>query len=93
MATSVKSRSSLSLNDIVVRAVAASLLNLKFTGMTQNLRELQGSYRDFQSNCWVNLRIQGEPCEFYLLGQQARHQRRLLAVSAAAGSSGHRLAL
>jgi hypothetical protein len=23
-------------------------------------------YRDFQSNCWVNLRILGQPCEFYL---------------------------
>jgi hypothetical protein len=24
-------------------------------------------YRDFQSKCWVNLRILGQPCEFYLL--------------------------
>jgi hypothetical protein len=23
-------------------------------------------YRDSQSNCWVNLRILGQPCEFYL---------------------------
>ena len=23
-------------------------------------------YRDFQSNCWVNLKILGQPCEFYL---------------------------
>jgi hypothetical protein len=23
-------------------------------------------YMDFQSNCWVNLRIFGQPCEFYL---------------------------
>ena len=25
-------------------------------------------YGDFQSNCWVNLRILGQPCEFYLPG-------------------------
>jgi hypothetical protein len=42
-------------------------LNLKFTGLTHNLGQLYGSYRDFQSNCWVNLRILGQPCEFYLL--------------------------
>ena len=40
--------------------------NLKFTGLTQNLGQLYGSYRDFQSNCWVNLRILGQPCEFHL---------------------------
>jgi hypothetical protein len=45
-----------------------SALNLKFTGLTQNLGQLQGSFRDFQSNCWVNLRILGQPCELYLLG-------------------------
>ena len=26
----------------------------------------EGSCRDFQSNCWANLRILGQPCEFYL---------------------------
>ena len=33
--------------------------NLKSTaGLTQNLgQHIKGSYRDFQSNCWVNLRI------------------------------------
>ena len=41
--------------------------NLKSTGLTQNLGQLQGSYGDFQSNCWVNLRILGQPCDFYLL--------------------------
>ena len=33
-------------------------------------------YRDFQSNCWVNLRILGQPCEFYLIsavGKADRH--------------------
>ena len=39
---------------------------MKFTGLTHNLGQLYGSYRDFQSNCWVNLRILGQPCEFYL---------------------------
>ena len=28
--------------------------------------QLEGSYRDFQSNCWVNLLSLGHPCEFYL---------------------------
>jgi hypothetical protein len=42
-------------------------LNLEFTGLSQNLGQLEGSYRDFQSNCWVNLQILGQPCEFYLL--------------------------
>ena len=37
------------------------------------------SNRDFQSNCWVNLRILGQPCEFYLVG------RRLRARAAGAG--------
>jgi hypothetical protein len=40
--------------------------NLTFTGLTQNLGQLWGSYRDFQLNYWVNLRISGQPCEFYL---------------------------
>jgi hypothetical protein len=40
--------------------------NLTSTGLAQNLDPLLGSYRDFQSNFWVNLRILGQPCEFYL---------------------------
>jgi hypothetical protein len=47
-------------------AVALPARNLKFTGLNQNLDQFQGSYRDFQSNCWVNLRILGQPCEIYL---------------------------
>ena len=44
----------------------------------------KGAYIDFQSNCWVNLRILGQPCGFYLLGDARaalqpralrRHQR------------------
>ena len=45
--------------------------NLKFTGLTQNLGQLRCSHMDFQSNCWVNLRILGQPCEFYLPGPAA----------------------
>ncbi len=30
------------------------LFDLKFTGLTQNLDQLYGSYRYFKSNCWVN---------------------------------------
>jgi hypothetical protein len=40
--------------------------NLKSTGLAQNLGEPGGSCRDFQSNCRVNSRILGQPCEFYL---------------------------
>jgi hypothetical protein len=46
--------------------VADATENLKSSGLTQNLGQLQVSFRDFQSNCWVNLRILGQPCEFYL---------------------------
>jgi hypothetical protein len=42
-------------------------VNLKFTGLTQNLGQLGGSNWDFQSNFWVNLLILGQPCEFYLI--------------------------
>jgi hypothetical protein len=51
--------------------------NLKFTGVAQNLDQLQVSDWYFQSNFWVNSRILGQPCEFYLhvpetgWGQQA----------------------
>jgi hypothetical protein len=30
--------------------------------------QLSGSYRDVQINCWVDLRILGQPCGFYLVG-------------------------
>jgi hypothetical protein len=47
--------------------VYLTVSNLKFTGLTQNLGQLyKGSYRDFHSKCWVNLRILGRPCDFYL---------------------------
>jgi hypothetical protein len=38
--------------------------DLKVTGLSHNPGQLQGSYRDFQSNCWANLRILGQPCDF-----------------------------
>ena len=60
-------------NQSSVKLVRFTLIwsnNLKLTGLTQNLTQnlgqLEGPYRDFQSNCWVNLRILGQPCEFYL---------------------------
>jgi hypothetical protein len=40
--------------------------SLKSAGLAQNLGQLYGSDRDFQSNCWANLRILGQPCEFYI---------------------------
>jgi hypothetical protein len=53
----------------------ADNINLKFTGLTQNLGQLEGSYRDFQSNCWVNLRILSQPCEFYLISARRNRAR------------------
>jgi hypothetical protein len=48
------------------RLAAAS--SLKLTGLAQNLGHLYASYRDSQSNCWVNLRVLGRcPGEFHLL--------------------------
>jgi hypothetical protein len=37
---------------------------VKFTGLAQNLGRLQASNMDFQSNCWANLRILGQPSAF-----------------------------
>ncbi len=46
-------------------------LRMKLAGVTQqNLGQLYGPYRNFQSNCWVNLRILGQPCGFYLRAPQ-----------------------
>jgi hypothetical protein len=44
--------------------------------LTQNLGQLKALYRDSQSNFWVNLRILGQPCEFYLGGLRPRPGRR-----------------
>jgi hypothetical protein len=50
--------------------------NLKFTGLTQTLGQIAGSYRDFQSNFWVNLRIfRVDPANLTLrVGRARRHQ-------------------
>ena len=34
------------------------------TGLAQTLGQICDSNRDFQSNCWANLRILGQPCAF-----------------------------
>jgi hypothetical protein len=39
--------------------VGSRPLSLEFTGLAQNLGQLEGSCRDFQSHCWVSLRIFG----------------------------------
>jgi hypothetical protein len=49
-------------------ATTRPAVNLKFTGLTQQLGQLHGSYREFHSNCWVNLRILDQPCAFHLPG-------------------------
>ena len=54
---------------------AVRTANLKFTGLTQNLGQLQGSYRDFQSNFWVVLRILGQPCEFPFTAQASANNK------------------
>jgi hypothetical protein len=38
---------------------------LEFTGLAQGLGQLEGSYRDSQSNCWATLRILDQPCGFW----------------------------
>ena len=38
---------------------------VKFTGLSKNLGQLQDSSRDFQPNCWANVRSLGQPCEFH----------------------------
>ena len=55
------------------------LANLESTGLAQNLGPLEGSYRDFQSNSWVKLRILGQPCAFYLAVRSADDRRRAVA--------------
>ena len=36
---------------------------VQFTGLAQNLGQLQASNGDSQSKCWANLRISNQPCE------------------------------
>jgi hypothetical protein len=45
---------------------------VKSTGLAQNLGQLEASSRDFHSNCWANLRILGQPCEFQVGGTPTR---------------------
>jgi hypothetical protein len=59
--------------------------NLKCTGLIHNLGQLIGIFvesgstnRDFLSNCWVNLQILGQPCEFYLVGSRPSLADRVL---------------
>ena len=58
---------------------------MKFKGLTQNLGQLRCSYRDFHSNCWVNFRILGQPCEFYLSSTNAGGLERVQDVPALVG--------
>ena len=49
-------------------------VNLKFTGLTHNLGQLEGFYREFQSNCWVNLqccKLWVNPVNVTLLGERS----------------------
>ena len=51
------------------RRLTARGLDVKFTGLAQILGQLSASNRDLQSNCWANLIILGQPCDFLLLAE------------------------
>ena len=59
---------------------------VKFTGLNKNLGQLQDSNRDFQPNCWANVRSLGQPCEFQVGGaaEQLPEAHVLLANRSAA---------
>ena len=43
------------------------------TGLAQTLGQLQASNRYFHSNCWVNLKLLGQPCELEVVDTSAMH--------------------
>ena len=60
--------------------------NMELTGLARNPGQLQGPYRDFESNCcWVDLQTLGPPCEFHLF--ITRSGRDVDPAPAAAGCS------
>jgi hypothetical protein len=48
--------------------------SVKVTGLAQNLGQLEAVSRDLQSKSWANLKLLGQPCNFYApaLAQIAR---------------------
>ena len=40
-------------------------LSVKVTGLAQKLGQLEAVHRDFQSKYWADLKILGQPCNFY----------------------------
>ena len=50
-------------------------VKVRFTGLAQTLGQLDDSNRDFRSNCWANLRILGQPCEFQVAGPKDLSRR------------------
>ena len=49
-----------------IEFLGSRIARAELTGLTQNLGQLQGSYKNFQSNCWVNSRTLGQPCAILL---------------------------
>jgi hypothetical protein len=39
--------------------------SVKVTGLAQKLGQLEAVHRDFQSKYWANLKLLGQPCNFY----------------------------
>jgi hypothetical protein len=51
-------------------ALASS--SVKVTGLAQKLGQLEAVHRDFQSKYWANLKLLGQPCNFYASAQPFR---------------------
>jgi hypothetical protein len=51
----------------LLRDLHGSLFKGKIHRVGPNVGQLQASNRDFQSNCWADLRIWGQPCDFQVL--------------------------
>jgi hypothetical protein len=55
--------------------LSGALLAVKVTGLAQKLGQLEAVHRDFQSKNWANLKLLGQPCNFYALavGREVIH--------------------
>jgi hypothetical protein len=43
-------------------------VRVKVTGLAQKLAQLEAAHMDFQSKYWTNLKLLGQPCNFYAGG-------------------------
>ena len=59
-------------------AVRPCCLHTRYSRVGPNFGQLQASYRDFQSNCWANLQILGQPCAFCVGAQHCGAHRNVV---------------